>query len=196
MAVGKKIKRLLKQKGMTIKGLSEITGISLNTLYSITKRDSKRVNEENLLIIADVLGISVHTLLGTEKSYASVSVAIDENDVSVGRRIKNCRKARGLTQKQLADMLNIAEMSIRRYECNKRTPSLETFMHIASALMVSPEELISIRQPPHKESNLIHDNIINFLSVLSNDDKERAYQILLLVFPNVLPPQALPSSPL
>lgn len=41
MGLGKNLKEILKQKNMTIKDLSEKTGISANTLYSITKRDGR-----------------------------------------------------------------------------------------------------------------------------------------------------------
>lgn len=48
---------------MTIKKLSEISGISLNTLYSITKRDSKKVDAVLLQRIADTLRVNVLDLL-------------------------------------------------------------------------------------------------------------------------------------
>ena len=41
MALGVNLKEILKQKNMTIKDLSKETGISVNTLYSITKRDGR-----------------------------------------------------------------------------------------------------------------------------------------------------------
>ena len=40
MGVGFRLKLALREKKMTIKELSEETGVSLNTLYSITKRDT------------------------------------------------------------------------------------------------------------------------------------------------------------
>ena len=81
MGAGENIKRLLSKKGMTIKGLSEITGISLNTLYSITKRDSKNVRSDNLQKIADALGVPVDELL-TSAPYGRTIVI--ESDGSQG----------------------------------------------------------------------------------------------------------------
>ena len=40
MGLGLKLKELLKERNMTIKELSALSGVSLNTLYSITKRDN------------------------------------------------------------------------------------------------------------------------------------------------------------
>ena len=46
MGFGNKLKEVLKKKGITIKELSELSGISINTLYSITKRDTQIPDRE------------------------------------------------------------------------------------------------------------------------------------------------------
>lgn len=56
MGFGTVLKELLAQKNMSIKELSEIAGIPLNTLYSITKRDSTNIRPETLEKIANALG--------------------------------------------------------------------------------------------------------------------------------------------
>lgn len=58
------MKNILRDKKMTIKQLSEKSGISVNTLYSISKRDSERVDRIVLQRIADALGVHVMDLLG------------------------------------------------------------------------------------------------------------------------------------
>ena len=63
MGVGKRLKRILSQKGMSIKELSELSGISKNTLYSITKRDSKKVDYYTIGLIARTLQIDPNELL-------------------------------------------------------------------------------------------------------------------------------------
>lgn len=64
MGVGIRLKEILRSKKMTIKQLSEISGISANTVYSITKRDSERVDPIVLQSIADALGVPVSQLTG------------------------------------------------------------------------------------------------------------------------------------
>lgn len=66
MGYGTKIKGILKDKKMTIKELSERTGISLNTLYSITKRDSVNVDFKILMSIAKCLNVDLSELLDEE----------------------------------------------------------------------------------------------------------------------------------
>ena len=53
----------LKQKNKTILWLAEKSGVSKNTLYTITKRDNTNIRHENLKKIADALGVSVEDLL-------------------------------------------------------------------------------------------------------------------------------------
>lgn len=62
MGFGAKIKEILKQQKKTIKQLSEESGISKNTLYSITKRDSTYVTYPVLEQIAAALHVSVEEL--------------------------------------------------------------------------------------------------------------------------------------
>ena len=63
MGIGARIKEILKQKNKTILWLAEKSGVSKNTLYTITKRDNTNIRHENLKKIADALEISVEDLL-------------------------------------------------------------------------------------------------------------------------------------
>ena len=64
LGAGIRLKELLRDRGMTIKQLSIDSGISLNTLYSITKRDSERIDDVILKRLSDTLGIPTSYLLG------------------------------------------------------------------------------------------------------------------------------------
>ena len=54
--------------------------------------------------------------------------------MTTGELIQQRRKAKGLTQKQLAEMLGVAEITIRQYETNKREPKIDKLSRIADAL--------------------------------------------------------------
>lgn len=58
MGVGLRLKIALRERKMTIKELSAESGISLNTLYSITKRDTENVDDVILNTISEMLGLS------------------------------------------------------------------------------------------------------------------------------------------
>lgn len=67
MGVGLRLKSILRDRKMTIKQLAEQTEIPVNTLYSITKRDSERVDQVILQRIAETLHVPVGKLLGLER---------------------------------------------------------------------------------------------------------------------------------
>ena len=63
MGFGTILKDILADKNMSIKDLSEATGIPLNTLYSITKRDTVNVRQETIEKISQALDISSSDLI-------------------------------------------------------------------------------------------------------------------------------------
>ena len=68
MGLGTNLKEILKNKNMTIKELSAQTGISLNTLYSITKRDGNMARFDIIKKICEALNISESELVGFDIS--------------------------------------------------------------------------------------------------------------------------------
>ena len=62
MGTGLLLKEILRERGMTIKSLAQESGISVNTLYSITKRDSNNVDSIVLKKIAAVLNCEPNVL--------------------------------------------------------------------------------------------------------------------------------------
>ena len=84
MGIGNNIKFRAKEKNISLKKLAEMTDISYNTLYSITKRDSNRVQGDILKAIADALSVSTDTLMGIEEdtSVSDFQEVIDWLDVA------------------------------------------------------------------------------------------------------------------
>ena len=60
----------------------------------------------------------------------------------LGSRIKSLRKAKGLTQEQLANLINVTKVSICCYEKGNRTPNLETFIDLVNVLDTNPNYLL------------------------------------------------------
>lgn len=61
---------------------------------------------------------------------------------SIGSTIKRYRKAAKLTQKQLAERLNKAESTVRMWELEKSTPSLDTIKNIGKILNIPLGDLL------------------------------------------------------
>lgn len=69
--------------------------------------------------------------------------------MKTGELIRKYRKAKGLTQAELADACGLTDSAIRNYELCNRMPGIEQIESIASALGISPE---SLREVPLESS--------------------------------------------
>lgn len=64
------------------------------------------------------------------------------NQVAFGNRLRETRKERGLTQEQLATMLNISTHHLGNIEAGRRGISIELLVELSSSLDVSLDILI------------------------------------------------------
>ena len=88
----------------------------------------------------------------------------------IGTKIKEIRKQKGLTQKQLGDLCGIADSNIRKYENGKQNPKIETLQKIADALGCDILDLMEIEVEP-----ITTDKMANLLNIsvgsLTNDNE-------------------------
>lgn len=61
---------------------------------------------------------------------------------AIGNRIKQARKSKQITQKQLANIINKTESSIQKYECGSTEVPYSVLQQIAKALDVKISKLI------------------------------------------------------
>lgn len=64
--------------------------------------------------------------------------------MTIGKRIKEYRKSKGWTQKKLAKESGLAEITIRQYENESRTPQTTKLKQIADALEVTITDLMGV----------------------------------------------------
>ena len=62
--------------------------------------------------------------------------------MTIGTRIKELRKLKGLTQTQWGNKINVTKVSISCYENGTRIPNLETFVDLVNALDTTPDYLL------------------------------------------------------
>lgn len=85
-----------------------------------------------------------------------------------GEKIKELRKKRGFTQNKLAELCNMYESQIRKYESGSVRPKIETLQKIANALDVS---VIELRSDFDLEIEKLQADIENELQVLESEVK-------------------------
>jgi transcriptional regulator with XRE-family HTH domain len=64
--------------------------------------------------------------------------------MNLGENIKKARKAAGVTQKGLAERLQVYQKDISRWENGERTPSIEMLAKICRELNASADEMLEL----------------------------------------------------
>lgn len=90
MGIGKNVKALAKAKGLNLVGLSEKSGVPVNTIYTLTQLDPKNATSRTLDKLAKALEVNPETLR-TGKEYVS------ESDKRL-KKIKALEKESNLTK--------------------------------------------------------------------------------------------------
>ena len=67
---------------------------------------------------------------------------------SMGEVISTLRKEKGMTQKELADMLNITDKAVSKWERDIACPDTMTIPKLAEILGISVEELMNAKSVP------------------------------------------------
>lgn len=95
----------------------------------------------------------------------------------LGEKIKRERKKCGLTQEQLAEMIDISARNLSNIEVGQNFPKTETFEKILKALDISTEDLFAADHI--KESEELINQIYNILDTVKNDNKklEKIYKM-------------------
>ncbi len=62
--------------------------------------------------------------------------------INFGKNLRELRTQKGLTQKQLSELIDVITDSIKNYENNRRTPTLDVIEKIKIVLDVSFDELL------------------------------------------------------
>ena len=94
----------------------------------------------------------------------------------LGNRIRKYREERGLSQKQLSDMINVSNSRISNWEQGINRPDADILADICRALSVSPSELLDVRLSEDDLSD--HERCI-IKAYREKTDMQKAVDILL-----------------
>ena len=70
----------------------------------------------------------------------------------IGLFIKNKRTEKGLTQKELADILSVSNKAISKWECGRGTPDYEYLIQISNLFGVSVDHILKNKNMEHTDS--------------------------------------------
>lgn len=75
------------------------------------------------------------------------------------RKLRDIRKKRNLTLKELAERIHVTESTVSMYENHKRQPTIDTLRDIADVLGTTTDKLLG-REVPNVESVNINTNLV------------------------------------
>ena len=87
-----------------------------------------------------------------------------------GARLRAARELRGLSQRELAEKLDMPPSSIAHFEGNRRKPSFENLLRLSTALEVTTDYLLGRTDEPAILA--ASDPLVRDLSKLGPDDRE------------------------
>ncbi|MBM7649448.1 transcriptional regulator with XRE-family HTH domain [Bacillus ectoiniformans] len=94
--------------------------------------------------------------------------------MEIGKKIKNLRLKKGLTQEELGERTDLSKGYISQLERDLSSPSIETFFHILEVLGCSPKEFFDELEREQKVVYTEEDQT-------EFEDEERGYRIQWLV---------------
>lgn len=81
------------------------------------------------------------------------------NNTTIGENIRRLRKEANITQKELADKLEISVSNVTKYEKGQLEPNLAILKKICEIFNISANELLNA----DTSSSILSDNFINFV---------------------------------
>ena len=84
----------------------------------------------------------------------------------IGKRIKDMRLEKGMSQQELGDLIGVTKVSVCGYENGTRTPSLETFCILADIFETTTDYLLG------REVPVVSEDGNEYIGSNSKDDIE------------------------
>ena len=84
--------------------------------------------------------------------------------------VKRLRKAQGLTQKQLADLLGVSKVSVYYWENGKNDISGESLVALSKALNATVDEILGIEPLPHASEAVVE--VAGIMNKLNKEERQ------------------------
>jgi len=100
---------------------------------------------------------------------------MENTKVLLGARIKEIRKARGLTQEKLAEMIDVEQKHVSRIESGKNFPTIDRLEKMSAALNVPLKGFFDFL---HLEDDEVAVNLEAMLMELDGNSRKLAYRLI------------------
>lgn len=102
----------------------------------------------------------------------------------IGKFIQQLRKEKGLTQKELGNIINVSDKTISKWENSNSIPDTAILPDLCNALDISVNELLyGEKLPPEDYSEKAKENIMN---LLQGEQKSRKSELVKIILGGIL----------
>ena len=101
------------------------------------------------------------------------------DQIKIGRFIAEARKARNITQKQLAETLSISDKTVSKWECGKGLPEVSLMLPLCDALQITVNDLLTgARVSPVDYQTTAEENMMHLIKENQENKKRMALSIV------------------
>ena len=101
------------------------------------------------------------------------------DQIKIGSFLKSLRSERGLTQEQLAEMVNVSRRSVSRWETGSNLPDLDVLMELADYYNVELRELLDGERKSEQMDQVLKETALK-VAEYSNEEKKRITKAVLV----------------
>ena len=99
----------------------------------------------------------------------------------IGQFLRECRKEKGITQEQLAEMIGVTNRSVSRWENGSNLPDLDILIEMADYYDVELRELLDGERKNEKMDKELEETVLK-VAEYSNEDKIKLTKRMHLLF--------------
>ena len=99
----------------------------------------------------------------------------------IGQFLRECRKEKGITQEQLAEMLGVTNRSVSRWENGSNLPDLDILIEMADYYDVELRELLDGERKSEKMDKELEETVLK-VAEYSNEDKIKLTKRMHMLF--------------
>jgi transcriptional regulator with XRE-family HTH domain len=136
VAFGRTIRAAREARGMTPAEAADAAGLDRDWLEALEAGRLTSPDAPSLEALATGLGMESKALVSTGHSLDTIGSC-----VAFGRRVRELRKERGLSQAALGELSSLHRTAIDKYERGTTDPRLTTIRRLARGLQVPPGAL-------------------------------------------------------
>jgi transcriptional regulator with XRE-family HTH domain len=160
--LGKQLRTLRVDQGLQSRDIANLLEIAKST-YSGYENGKSKPDYETLIKLANYYSVSIDFLLGNTEVKAPSGICLvpatgnvtkevekrhDEQIVGsmdmFANRLRKLRNEEILTQRELAELMNLSGATIAMYKTGKRSPDRETIIRLAKMFQVSVDYLLGV----------------------------------------------------